>query len=67
MSEITQEDLMGLKYIWDKTGDLTRWAFWEEKKMILNKEYPLLLISFNQIQLGQISVDFFLKKAIDES
>lgn len=64
MNEITQEDLMGLKYIWDKTRDLTRWAFWEEKREILARDYPHIVFAFEQMQLGQITLGHYLENAI---
>ena len=65
MNEITQADLMALKYIWDKTGDLTRWGYWEEKRAALEKEYPHIIIAFNQMQFGKISVGHYLENAIN--
>lgn len=62
LSEYTQEDLNMLQYFHEEKDDHTRFSHWERIKDSVNRDFPLLQKSLQNLELAQDTVDHQFRK-----
>ena len=49
MSEVTNTDLVMVRYFIAEKGDVTRWIDWEERKAAIRAEYPHIIDAIERL------------------
>jgi len=65
MSKLTKDNLSAIVYFHQRKGDITKWAGWEEAKPKVEKEFPELIVSMNNLKVAKIAIDQVIKNIDD--
>ena len=53
MEKLSDQDKAMIVYFWEEKGDLTRWCSWEEKKPMVEEEFPELIKALKDFDIAK--------------
>ena len=63
---VTEEDRRNLNYFYFEKDDITRWAYWDERKADFREEYPELIAAMDNLVIAQRTLTAVVEKIIGE-
>lgn len=64
--EVTEDDLNSMYYFHFEKGDITRWISWEERKPVIENQFPELIQAYNLMKTSESLFSLTLKDALNK-
>lgn len=65
MNKLSDQDKAMIVYFWEEKGDLTRWCGWEEKKPLIEAEFPELIKALKDFEVAEKMISLVVRSIND--